>query len=416
MPPESPLSLYEQAIVALETSPSLTPEQVLAILRSRDQVQGIINTLNPAALIKLEDCDRRLKSHQTIITQILAQTQSRQTLKPPETAWWWHLEPAPPHPWLAQPESLWNLITALTLAASTALVLNLWSYFLAGGLTATGGIVFNSLITLITGGSAFTQIRQTARNDLYTRLKFPKWSWHLISGGSAIALLLILVSIRTALPQLATFYKQSGEQKYLAGQLNPALKDYQQAIALRPDYADARYNLALLHEDLDQTEKAIAEYQLAIQTSTQNPITELNANNNLGRLYLLKGDANSAFPPLQRAMNLVKTNDLATHPNRRADFYSALKNMGWLRLLQKRYPESEALLKQAIELDRDRAAAHCLQAQVLEAQKQNQAALQQWEPCRQFARRNVKEEDQWIGLANSAAQRLSSPSQPGTAP
>jgi tetratricopeptide (TPR) repeat protein len=420
MPSESPLQLYEQAIATLETSSSPTPEQVLTVLKSRDQVQAHLADLNAAAVIKLEECDHRLKSHQAIIAQALAQTQSRQTLKPHETAWWWHLEPAPPHPWLDQPEWLWNGITTAALAASGALVLNLWSYFLTGGLTATGGIIFNSLVTLITGGSAFTQIRQTARNDLYTRLKFPKWSWHLISGGGAIALALGLVGARTTLPLLATQYKQSGEQKYRVGQLDTALADYQQAIALRPDYADARYNLALLYEDLDKTDQAIAEYQLAIQNSSQNPITELNANNNLGRLYLLKDDANSAFPPLERAMSLVKTNDLATHPDRRSDFYSALKNMGWLRLLQKRYPEAEALLQQAIELDADRAAAHCLQAQVLEAQKQNQAALKQWESCNRFADRSIKEEDRWIGLANSAPQRLSSPSnssspsQPGT--
>jgi tetratricopeptide (TPR) repeat protein len=424
MPPESPLHnylhTYEQAIATLETTPAPTPEQILTVLQARDQIQAHVADLDAAALLKLEDCDRRLKSQQTILIQTLAQTQTRQILQPPETAWWWHLQPAPPHPWLNQPEWIWNIITLVALTTSGALAANLWSYFLAGGLNAigTGGIVFNSIVTLITGGSALTQFRQTARDDLYTRLKFPKWSWQPISSSSAIALMLMLVGIRTALPQLATYYKQNGEQNYLAGQFDAALKDYQQAIALRPDYADARYDLAILYEDLDKPDAAIAEYQLAIQTSahSQNPITELKANNNLGRLYLLKGDTNSAFPPLERAANLIKINQLQTNPDHRTAYYSALKNMGWLRLLQKRSIEAEALLQLAIELSPDRAAAHCLQAQALEAQKQNQAALKQWETCLQFARRNVKEEDQWIGLANSAAQRLSTPSQPKTSP
>jgi tetratricopeptide (TPR) repeat protein len=407
-PPSPTLFSYEQALASLEATSSPTLEQVLTALYARDRVQTDLANTDATDLIKLEDCDRRLKAQQAIVARTLARSQTRQTLRPPETAWWWYLETAPPYPWLNQPDWLWNGITTATLAVSGGLVVNLWSYFLAGGLTATGGIIFNSLITLITGGSAFTQIRQVARNDLYARLQLPKWSWHLVSGGAAIALTLGLVGARTALPLLATQYKQSGEQNYLSGKLNEALKDYQQAIALRPDYADARYNLATLYEDLDQNEKAITEYQLAIQqTQTQSSVTALNANNNLGRLYLLKGDANSAFSPLERAINLLNANQLKTQPQQQPNFYSALKNMGWLRLLQKRYPEAEALLQQAIDLDPDRAAAHCLQAQVLEAQQQNQAALQQWEPCLQFGRRNIKEEDQWIGLANSAAQRLS---------
>ena len=404
------LQTYDQVLILLETTPTPSPEQVLTVLRIRDRVQADLANTDAADLLQLAECDRRLKSQKVTVAKAIALTHSRQTLNPPETSWWWFLELDAPYLWLNQPNWVWNALTILPLAVSGGLVINMWSYFLAGGLNAAGvgGIAFNSLVTLITGGSAIAQVKQEARNDLLTRLKFPQWSWKPISSSAAIGIMLVLSGVRINLPSLSMHYQKSGEQKFHAGDLDSALTNYQQAIALQPGNAEARYNLGRLYEDLQKEEQAIAEYLLAIQTISKatNPLTALKANNNLGRLYLLKGDATKAFPSLERALSLVTEDELKSNPEIQKNYYSVLKNMGWLRLLQKRYPEADALLQDAIVLNPERAAAHCLQAQVLEAQQQNKSALAAWQICSQYANRSNLEEDLWIGLANSAAQRL----------
>ncbi|MBD3886745.1 caspase family protein [Phormidium tenue FACHB-886] len=404
------LTDYVQALELFSRNASPAEEQALALLQTRDRIP--VAALSATELVKLEQCDRQLKSQKSLILQTIDLAHWRDTTHPPETAWWWFLEPDSPHAWVAQSGWIWTGLSTIALTASGALVLNLWSYFFAAGVAAasTSGIVLNSFLTLVTGGSALTQVKQDGRDRLFTALKLPKWIWQPASSGAAVILMLMLVGVRTSLPLLAVRFQQAGEQKLLAADpdLDGALADYQQAIALNPGDAEAHYQLGVLYETLQKNEQAIASYQLALQSgsSTKNKSTLLRAGNNLGRLYLLKGDTNKAFPPLERTIGLIKANDLKTNPDIKTDYYSVLKNMGWLRVLQKRYVEAAPLLQQAIAFNPDRAAAHCLQAQVFEAQRQNQDALQAWEKCSQFAVRSFPEEDQWIGLANSASDRL----------
>ena len=294
------LQNYDQALTVLESTSPPSPEQVLTVLRARDQVQADLSNNDAADLLALDKCDRRLKAQTPLITKIIALADWRKTVHPSEVAWWWFLEPDPPYPWLKQPDWLWNTLTISALTVSSGLVVNLWSYFFAAGLSTAGAgsIAFNSLLTLLTGGSALSQVRHQARDDLFNRFRFPRWSWQPLSSGTAFVLMSLLIGVRTALPLMATHFKQTGEEKYHAGDLNTALASYQQAIALHPGYADAHYELGFLFEELQKDDQAISEYQLAIQSSSSNEnlLTSLRANNNLGRLYLLKGDANKAFP------------------------------------------------------------------------------------------------------------------------
>jgi uncharacterized protein HemY len=70
--------------------------------------------------------------------------------------------------------------------------------------------------------------------------------------------------------------------------------------------------------------------------------------------------------------------------------YSLFKNLGWVRLEQKRYEEAEGWLKGAIGLSQQPKAVkvvnpssvHCLLAKVLERQKQS--AMAEWQKCRKL--------------------------------
>jgi uncharacterized protein HemY len=83
--------------------------------------------------------------------------------------------------------------------------------------------------------------------------------------------------------------------------------------------------------------------------------------------------------------------------------YALLKNLGWARLGQKRYGEANVHLQSAIALGGKSATAHCLLAQVLEAQSDLKGAQRQWETCRQSADVQNPDEDVWMGMAQ---QRL----------
>ena len=297
----------------------------------------------------------------------------------------------------------------------------MWSYFFAAGLSTAGAgsIAFNSLLTLITGGSALSQARHQARDDLFNRFKFPRWSWQPLSSGTAFILMSLLIGVRTTLPLMATHFKQSGEQKYLAGDLNTALENYQRAIALRPDYAEAHYNLGTLYEDFQKTDQAIAEYQLVVQSDLDSQpnspkrLLVLRAHNNLGRLYLLKGNTQAAWVFLEKGLRFVDADAAAKNADIQYEHYKLLKNLGWVQLQQKSYLDATNYLQEAIDLQPQlkslfaeaggQAAPFCLQAQVLqilEAQKQNKATQTAWETCLQYAQGSNSDEAKWIGMAH----------------
>lgn len=119
------------------------------------------------------------------------------------------------------------------------------------------------------------------------------------------------------------------------GDKEAALKEFQTAIALKPDYGDAYHNLANTYRELNQPDKALENYQKALQFNpnlwqsyqniaaiyfnnkqydlaiiniekaiTINP-NNINLRNNLGIVYLMKGDKQKA----KEIFNLVLSAD-----------------------------------------------------------------------------------------------------------
>jgi len=106
----------------------------------------------------------------------------------------------------------------------------------------------------------------------------------------------------------------------------------------------------------------------------------------------------------------VDADAAAANADIRYEQYKLLKNLGWVRLQQKYYLDAQYWLEQSIDLQSSikdqleeaggQAAPFCLQAQVLEAQKQASAARKSWESCNQYAVVSNPDEAQWVGLAN----------------
>ncbi|MBW4683311.1 MAG: tetratricopeptide repeat protein [Microcoleus vaginatus WJT46-NPBG5] len=172
-----------------------------------------------------------------------------------------------------------------------------------------------------------------------------------------------------------------------------ARTQYEKAITLQPNLAIAQFNLATLCEDRQDWNCARTAYQKA----SQNGLSA--ADNNLARLYILEGQYEPAVQLLSQSLKQANDNTKK---------YAILKNLGWALFGQKRYQQAQEKLQEAIALDRHRAPAYCLLAQVLESQNQWKAAQVEWQNCLRYASRFNLDEAIWIDMArarlNSAAE------------
>ncbi|MBW4683096.1 MAG: protein kinase [Microcoleus vaginatus WJT46-NPBG5] len=201
----------------------------------------------------------------------------------------------------------------------------------------------------------------------------------------AALLLLGLFGIRLGLPKMAFEYNERGVKHYLNNQPVQALKNFNRALKIDPDYGEAYYNRGVIYEDLRDFDRARTEYQSAAKAGIPE------AYNNLARLYILNKDYTAAVDLIGQGMKQL-------YPSRQQK-YVLHKNLGWARLGQQRYAEAQEQLQIAIDLVPNRAAAHCLLAQVLEAQDDQKRALEEWKSCQRYALKGSSDEDTWKGMA-----------------
>lgn len=402
---EHVLAEYQVAIATLvapaKDNKSPTDQQVFAVLTARDAVQRLLLAAAEAPegsdacwqaedLLTLTELDAQLHELTATLGSHPKLERWRTSLRPPETAWWWHLKP-PTDP-RDRKDWLWNGLTVTAIAANLALVTDIATRFLTGapGVLSSFAAILPGLLTLFASGGALTKAGQDAIEKALTNLNLSKHRWHEAKFGLSLALLAGLIGFHTTFPNIASFYTQAGKKQYDDGQLAGAQAHFERALSLNPDASEAQFRLAVVHEDLQQFDKAEVEYRKALQGGY------LPAYNNLARLYLLQNAPNKAMPLLRQGLRAFDPNQ--HEPDLQYAFY---KNMGWARLQQKRYDEAEAELQQAITLQPERADAYCLLAQVLEQkvdeQQQAKAALPQWENCLKYAHALLN--DEWIDLA-----------------
>ena len=126
------------------------------------------------------------------------------------------------------------------------------------------------------------------------------------------------------------------------GRVDQAMACYQQALQIQPDYVAARNNLgnALLQEG--RVEEAITQYQQVLQIKPDSA----EACYNLGSILLQKGQADDALAHFQRALQI------------NPDYVDARVNLGNVLLQQGRRDDAIAQFQQALRLNPVCAAAH----------------------------------------------------------
>jgi tetratricopeptide (TPR) repeat protein len=414
---------YESAIEILESADRQpTSTDVLGVLMKRDALQSLVlknaellTDFYPEKVIAIADLDKRLKKQQHVIVKLVKLSEWRAILEPTEKHWWWFF----PSQW-DRFDWLWNTLSIAALAVSLSLLINTSTKILSGGATSgtTLVVVGQSFLTLLAGGGALTQAGKEGYEKALIRLHIDKNFWQEISCGLSLLLMCSLFGINYSLPNWAIAVNRNGVENYKNKRIESAKGDFERAIAMRPDYGEARYNLGWLYEEINDLDKAKAQYELAVQGDLQKfdkEVNHLKALNNLGRLYILKKEYGTAVLFLNQGIQESESTKSMTSGENSSEggvyyseggiYYNLRKNMGWARLMQERYAESEVQLRSAIALNPKRSFAYCLLAQVVEAKEpSNQAiALEFWTKCISYATPrdfSQSEGDDWYGLAN----------------
>lgn len=215
-----------------------------------------------------------------------------------------------------------------------------------------------------------------------------KKGWAALLATTGLVLILVVVK---SVPSIARIYNNRGYELQRNGQIKAAIEDYRLALRLNSSYPEAHYNLADAYEEIPDYDKALEEYQKAINAD----FSFYHAYNNLSRLYILRRkDYGAALRLLDRAMNLK--------PQEPSVQYSLHKNYGWATFELHQFGQAEQHLRFALALNSERGASHCLLAKVLDAQRRAAVALAEWESCAAYS--NQEEvEPEW---RNEAQERV----------
>jgi len=150
------------------------------------------------------------------------------------------------------------------------------------------------------------------------------------------------------------------------GRLDDAVKEYQAAINLTPDYVDAYYNLGLVYRTQGRLDDAVREYQKAINLKPD--LAEPHCS--LGLVYRTQGRLDDAVKEYQTAIKL------------RPDYADAHNNLGLVYRTQGRLDDAIREYQTAINLEPDHAKAHnnlgtvyYLQGRLDDAIKEYQTAI-----------------------------------------
>lgn len=214
-------------------------------------------------------------------------------------------------------------------------------------------------------------------SSIRVRLRFAAW------------LSLVFSCLWSFLPQIAVAFNDFGLENYQAQRLDIAEIYYKSAFLLKPDYAKPRYNLGLVYEKRQQFDQARSEYKIAVQGENAS------AHNNLARLNIIDKNYIAAVDLLQKGLQLEPDAEVK---------YTMLKNLGWALKEQGHSTEAETHLREAIKLKNAQASAHCVLAQVIEAQGNKQKALVEWEKCLKYPSTDTPEENLWRDIADQRLQ------------
>jgi tetratricopeptide (TPR) repeat protein len=432
-PPQSGETIvaeYEQALARTSAAQVASdPKCLLRLLLLRD---AISDTLNKAPSLELAGrilaADAILRNIAEELNQAIPEAQLdlwRKSVLPRPDAWWWRIDEVPVEtavrrsPW-------WPVLTGILLTISASLTADIARHFLSNGPDFYGALstISQGAITIVAGSS----LTQTGRNWINRWLL----SFGIRQEGHprsyailAAAVLALVACFRLSLPWIGMhYYDARGRQFFSQGRLHDAIESFQRAISLAPSRDVPHYDLANALEDVLDIDRAIGEYQAAIQTNPEF----YPAYNNLARLYLVKRkDHEGALRALRDGI-IRLTHERNKHPmdcarpNPQCDaLYALHKNFAWVNVEKQWYYLAGIDVDLAIAANPGRLGIHCLRAQVESAANVPDEATKSWQACLAAAgpqmngdKKNQVEdiEEIWIAMAQEWLNKVASRRKP----
>ncbi|HEX6096429.1 MAG TPA: tetratricopeptide repeat protein [Thermoanaerobaculia bacterium] len=379
---------YELAVERLSETKPPDAGELLELLTLREEVaEAIAADLPPvAALEAVARADERLIASAPWLAagpRSAKLAAVRRAVGARASSWWWRLDELDEHPGLS-PVTL--AIAGALLAAALALMADVAVRMLSGGVDALGvaGTLIQGFLALLAGGALTAAGRRWFARILQRRHVPPRLHGRWVIASSAGVLLLASIGW-WSLRLVSRHYSDRGAVLQSQDRLSEAIDSYARALRANPENEAAHHNMAWAEEALQNRESAIVHYRAAIARNSRR----YHAYNNLARLHILSHDAPAAIELLERG--------LAKQPSDRDDLYTFHKNLAWAYLDLGLLVQADREIRTALRF-RDGAAAHCLQAQVLE--KRSQDAGREWQRCLAGARaEKAVVEPVWVATA-----------------
>ncbi|MDP6397167.1 MAG: tetratricopeptide repeat protein [Candidatus Marinimicrobia bacterium] len=140
----------------------------------------------------------------------------------------------------------------------------------------------------------------------------------------------------------AISYYNQGNDYYNQGDYDIAIQFYENAIVLKPDYADAYINLGVAYDEQENYDKAIEAYKKVIEIDPDYAL----AYYNLGLAYDEQDNYDKAIQSYEKAIEVDP------------DYAKAYNNLGLAYKKQDNYDKAIQSYEKAIEVDPDCAEAY----------------------------------------------------------
>jgi len=164
-------------------------------------------------------------------------------------------------------------------------------------------------------------------------------------------------------PDYAEAHNNLGSALLQAGRLPEAIEQHEQALHLKPDSAEAQYNLGHDLEQAGRRQEAIGHYEQALQIQPDSA----EAHNNLGLALMAEGRLPEAIGHYEQALRI------------QPDYAQAQCNLGNALLRVGRVQDAIGHYEQALRLNPDYAKAHNGLGSALMAQGRVQDAINHYQ-------------------------------------
>ena len=165
----------------------------------------------------------------------------------------------------------------------------------------------------------------------------------------------------------ALTHMEAANKAYNSSNLLKALKEYNAAIELEPNFDEAWYNKALTLQGIGRYDEALDAYNTALEMDPENSAFYQN----MGSIWASKGDVDKAREFYEKAASLAK--DLSPR-----DAATNYYNMGVTYINSGSNEEAKAALEQAIQIDPTHGESHYQLGVVLLGMGDLEGAINIW--------------------------------------